>query len=288
LIFSFSAYAFLLQVSQNLSLYSKSVVIGAFLPVSAVTFFAIAGNLMIYARGLIGGISTTMTPLASALEAREHADDLQRVLLKGTRLATLIILPIALTFMLRGASFIGLWMGPEYRALSGRVLWILSVALVFAAGNQAAASTMLGISRHKILVPVALGEAAANLVLSVALVRPMGIIGVAWGTTLPSLVVSFLFWPGYIRRTLGIPIRSYVPSTWIRPLIAVVPFALCTYTMERLWPAPNLPLFFLQVGAALPLALIGAWYLGLTSSDRQQFSQRLAGPINKALSWTSR
>ncbi len=282
LIFSFSAYAFLLQVSQNLSLYSNSVVIGAFLPVSAVTFFAIAGNLMNYARGLIGGISTTMTPLASSLEAGEHADDLQRILLKGTRYATLIILPIALTFMLRGTSFIGLWMGLEYRALSGRVLLILSVALALAAGNQAATATMLGISKHKVLVPVALGEAVSNLALSIALIHRMGIIGVAWGTTLPSLGVSFLFWPGYIRRTLRIPIRSYILSRWIRPSIAVVPFAVCTYAIERLWPAPNLPLFFLQVGTALPLALMGAWYVGLTSSDRQHFSQRLARPAIRA------
>ncbi len=275
LIFSFGAYAFLLQVSNNIAFYSDSVVIASFLPVSAVTFFAIAGNLMVYARAIISGISTTMTPLASALEAREQKEDLQRILLKATDYATVIVLPIAVTFMLRGSSFIGLWMGVEYGALSGRVLWILSLALIFAAGNQAAASTMLGISKHKALVPVVLCEAVTNLALSIVLVRRMGIIGVAWGTTLPNLAVSFLFWPWYIRRAMGIPIRSFLLSTWIRPLIAIVPFALCSYAMERLQPASNLLSFFLQVGAALPLAVLGPWYICLDSTERRQLSGKI-------------
>jgi O-antigen/teichoic acid export membrane protein len=282
LIFSFSAYAFLLQVSFLLISYTDSVVIGIFLPVSAVTFFVIAGNLITYSRGLISGISTTMTPLTSALETQGHKGELQRVVLKGTRYTTLIILPIALTFLLRGTSFIALWMGPEYAGLSGRVLWILTLALVFAAGNQTAIATMLGISKHKALVPVILSEALCNLALSIALVRRMGIIGVAWGTTLPSLAVSFLFWPWYMRRTLGIPVQRYALSTWGWPGIAALPFALCTYAIERLRPAPNLPFFFLEVGAALPVALLGAWYVGLSAADRQQFSKQFGRPAIRA------
>ena len=68
LIFSFSAYSFVLQISTYLIYYTDSVVIGAFLPVSAITYFAIAGNLMNYARAPISSISVTMSPLASSVE----------------------------------------------------------------------------------------------------------------------------------------------------------------------------------------------------------------------------
>ena len=40
------------------------------------------------------GISTAVTPMASALEAKLHAEELNRVLLKGTRYATMVFLPI--------------------------------------------------------------------------------------------------------------------------------------------------------------------------------------------------
>jgi len=41
---------------------------------------------------------------------------------------TMLILPVVITFALRGRAFIGLWVGDEYASLSGTVLRILSIA----------------------------------------------------------------------------------------------------------------------------------------------------------------
>ena len=53
LIFSFSVFSFLLHVSGSLIYASDSIVIAAFLPVSAVTFYVIAGILLDYTRTLV-------------------------------------------------------------------------------------------------------------------------------------------------------------------------------------------------------------------------------------------
>ena len=269
MIFSFSVYAFLIHISVNVIYYTDSVVIGAFLPVSMITFFAIGGNLIEYMRGLLSGISQTMSPLASTLEARQDLGGLRDALLTSSRFATMVALPIALTFMLRGGTFIGLWMGPQYATLSGQILAILALMMLFSAAVTPAGSIMLGISKHKPIVPVRIAEALCNLVLSVIWVRTMGVLGVAWGTTIPSLAFSIFYWPWYIHRTLAIRPLSYVVSSWIRPGVAILPFALCTYAFERLWPASNLAVFFLQVAATLPLALGGFWLLCFTQVQRQ-------------------
>jgi O-antigen/teichoic acid export membrane protein len=279
LILSFSLYSFLLQISVSLIYCTDSLVIGHFLPVSAVAFFAIAGSLIGYTRMLVSDISTTMTPLASAMEACGKGNDLQQALLRGARYTTLVTLPIILTLIIRGESFIRLWMGSEYARLSGQVLWVLALAAVFSAGNQVAASTMLGISRHRVIVPVALGEAATNLALSIWFVHHLGIIGVSWGTTIPNLAVSFFFWPWYVHRTLGISSWEYAVSTWARPIASMVPFALCTYVIERHSLPVNLAFFFLQVAAVLPMALLGAWFLGVGPIDKQIFSERCVQPV---------
>lgn len=282
LIFSFGAYSFLLQLSWRLILYSDSVVIGVFLPVSAVTFFAIAGNLANYSRDLISGISTTASPAASSLQAQGNETALKKLVLHACRYATVVFLPIGLTFMLRGKTFIGLWMGPEYAERSGGVLWILALAMLFGAGNQVASATMVGLAKHKALVPVAIAEALLNIGLSIALIRPMGILGVAWGTTVPNLVTGLLFWPWYVRHTVGIPIWSYVLSTWVRPGVAAVPFALLTFAVERLWPAPNLPLFFTQIVMVMPVALLAAWYLCIPNVDRENYARKLESALARA------
>lgn len=279
LIFSFGMFAFLLQLSFNVIFYTDSIVIGAVLSVGLVTYFAIASNLMNYSRMLIGGISTTMTPRAGALEALGQTKDIQQLLLKATRLATLVMLPIALTFLLRGSSFIRLWMGPEYGQQSGHALWILSLALIFVAGDQVATSIMLGISAHRAVVFMICIMALCNLALSIALARRMGIPGVAWGTTLPSLAGSLLFWPWYLHRVLHLRIHEYMFSAWVRPALAVAPFGILTYMIEKLYPANHLLTFFLQIAAILPTVAISAWYICLDPPARRMYREKLLLPI---------
>jgi O-antigen/teichoic acid export membrane protein len=275
MIFSFSIYAFLLQVSGNLIYYTDNVVIGANLPLGMITFYVIGGNLVEYARVLVSGISQAMSPLASSLEARQEKNELQTILLFSTKVASMVALPIAVTFMLRGGSFIGLWMGPQYAELSGRVLFLLTPTLMLWAANNSAAGIVLGIGKHKAIVPALLAEGVGNLVLSLLWVRKMGILGVAIGTMIPNLASSLFFWPWYVHRILGVRPLSYAMNSWIRPGIAILPFAAITFVFEKLWPAPNVWVFFLQVGAALPVALVAFWFVCLTAVQRQLYSQKL-------------
>ena len=268
LILSFSAYSFVLQISSYLVYYTDSIVIGAFLPVSAITFFAIAGNLITYARAPLSSISVTMTPFASSVEARNDHEQLRRTVLKVCRYSTAIMLPVAITFLLRGGSFIGLWMGPAYAELSGEVLSILTLAWLFSAGNWPLGATMLGLSKHKGLIPAIVAEGLCNLLLSVVLVRKMGIAGVAWGTTMPNLAVNLIFWPWYLRKILDIPISAHAASAWIRPGLAAIPFAICTFCVERWCAARSLTVFFLQVIASLSVWLAFAWFFVVERSDR--------------------
>jgi O-antigen/teichoic acid export membrane protein len=279
LIFSFSSYAFLLQASSYLIFYSDSVVIGVFLPVSAVTFFAIAGNLLSYSRGLLGGMSTVSSPMASALEARGSMDELRRVLLKGARFGSMVFLPIGVCFLIRGRSFIGLWMGPSYAGLAGKVLVILTVAQLVAAGNFVPGSVTLGIGRHKGIVPAVLIEGLCNLGLSIGLVHSYGIAGVAVGTALPNLVTHLFFWPWYIRRVYGIRPITYALSTWVRPALAAIPFALCTYAIQKWWPATNLFVFSIQTAFALPVVLVSFWFLCVGRQERAEYFQRFLVPL---------
>jgi hypothetical protein len=100
------------------------------------------------------------------------------------------------------------------------------------------------------------------------------------------MAVSLLFWPWYVRYALGIPIRDYLVSTWFRPAIAVMPFALLTYCIEMLWPAPNLPMFFLQVGVILPTVVLASWHSCLDRSQRTMYARRFVKPAMRTLGWT--
>ncbi len=275
-IFSFSLASTLITFSTTLILYSDSVVIGAFLPATAITFFAIAAGLTDHSRSLIRGISTIMTPRTSAMEMEGHAT-IAPPILRVARLASALILPVGITLLLRGGSFIGLWMGAEYAAPSGQVLQILTVALLFYAASQVLGASLLGLSLHKGLVPFFIAEAVVNLGLSILLVRQVGLPGIAWGTAIPNLVTSLVVLPLYARRTISLPLLEYYRQAWLRPFLAMVPFAVGTALIERYWLATNLLSYFAGVLAVLPLAAVGTYLVALDHDERSRFVRHVRG-----------
>jgi hypothetical protein len=80
--------------------------------------------------------------------------------------------------------------------------------------------------------------------------------GVAWGTTIPSLLVNLVLWPPYVCRLVGISTWTYVRQAWLRPLLPAIPFAVVTWYIERAYPPHSILVFFLQVGMALPTFLV--------------------------------
>ena len=256
-LWSYSFYVFIINVALQLVYYTDNLVVGAFAGAVGVTFYAIGGSLIGYARQVVGSMTTTFTPLASTFEAQGSERNLRRLLIHGTRAALVVSLPIELALFLRGETFISLWMGPEYGHASGTVLRILLISLIVSTGSAAACGIVYGMEKHRRVAIWGIFEGIANLSLSIVLVRQIGITGVAWGTTIPSIFVELLLWPPFICRLVTISMREYIWQTWGRTGLAVLPFTLSCYLSERFWPAHNLAYFFAQIAAVLPLVAVG-------------------------------
>lgn len=252
-LWTYSIYVFLINVALQLTYYSSNLIVGAFLSPIAVTFYAIGGVLIAYTRQIVTAMTTTFTPLASTLDAQGSHEHLRELLIHGTRAALMISLPISAGLFFRGHTFIRLWMGEQYGQSSGTVMQILLLSVIFTCANEACGGIVYGMEKHKRIAFWALGEAAANIALSVVLVRRIGIYGVAWGTTIPSVIIQLLLWPRYISSVVGIPIRTYLWQAWFRTALPIVPFAIGCALVERFWPASHLPAFFLQMAALFPL-----------------------------------
>jgi O-antigen/teichoic acid export membrane protein len=248
----YSFYVLLVNIATQLVYYSDNVVVGAFLSTTAVTFYAIGGSLINYGRQIVSSMTTTFAPLASTLEAEKNADNMRRLLIHGTRAALLVALPIYVALFVRGRTFLGLWMGAQYAYQSGRVMQILLISQAFASANTTSGGIAYGIEKHRMVAIWAVFEGIANLTLSIFLVRKIGIYGVAWGTTIPSLVIHLIFWPPYICKLVDMPVRRYIYQSWIRPGIAVVPFGVACYLADRYWPVRHLWQFMEQILILFP------------------------------------
>jgi O-antigen/teichoic acid export membrane protein len=267
-LFSFGLMSSSIHVLGATAHNSGPILIGILLPVALVTYYGIAESLASYARMLMSGISQPLTPLVGAMEGAQQLDGVGRILIDGTRYAALIVLPIVATFIVRGESFISLWMGAEYGKLAGQVLTLLSIGLWAMAGYQICTGVMMGLGRHGGMVPIFAFEAIACIALSIPLIKEFGVVGAAWGALIPRLFAAVVWSVLYAKRVLLISLGAYYLDAVVRPVIAIVPFAAGSYVVETTWPASNLAIFFGQVALLLPVSVLGTWIFALRSEER--------------------
>lgn len=268
-ILSFSMVLSLLHVFGILIYYTDSLVIAMFLPVSSVTFFVIASNLCDYATKVAGALSRIMLPRISALSSgsRQKVND---EILSSARVATLAASSIAITFWVRGESFINLWMGSEYGPISGKILWILAFIVWLGGARSIAVAAIVALNKHRLLVPVFASEAVFNLMLSLILTRSFGLIGAALGTLIPNLIINLKYIPQCLSESTLIPIRAFYRDVLFLPTIACIPFSLLNLLFEFYFPAQNLIVFFIQLVLALPLVPIVVIAICLTPQERDR------------------
>ncbi len=254
-LWTYSFYAFLTTIAVQLVYQTDNLVVGTFISASAVTFYSIGNSLCRYTDQFASSMAMTFVPAASNYEASGHLQGLRSLYMNGTRITLGLALPILITLILRGHTFIGLWMGPSYAYRAGNILVILAVPLLFAYANRTAVSIAFGVEKHKKAAIWAIAEGVANLVLSVVLVHWFGIYGVALGTLIPSLFVQLLVWPRYVYELVGIRTSVVLRRVWMPMFLAVVPFALASFGVDRYLPAHSLAVFILQTLALLPVFL---------------------------------
>jgi O-antigen/teichoic acid export membrane protein len=263
-IWSYSVYAFMVTIAVQLVYQTDNLVVGAFVSASAVTFYSIGNSLCRYTDQVVAAMTTTFTPAASTYEAAGDLSGLRALYFNGTRATMAFSLPIVITLIIRGRSFIALWMGPQFSRTSGTVLAILAVALMFSLQNTTAGAIAFGVEKHKMLAKWSMGEAIANLVLSISLARTIGIYGVAIGTLIPSLVIHLVLWPRYVCRLVDVSFIQVFRNVWGPVFLCAAPFAAASYAVDVLFPVHHMVVFFLQTILLLPIFAIA---IGLMFRD---------------------
>lgn len=253
MIWSYSFTTFIYIIAVQIITNTDNLVVGAFLSVGAVTFYAIGSSLIGYAYQVSSALSATFTPMASGFEASGRFEQLRTMLIRGTQATLGLALPICVALIFRGGTFIDLWMGPQYGVVSETVLRILMISMYLGIANGTAASIMMAIEKHKPAAQMAMVEAGLNLGLSIVLVKTIGIYGVAWGTSISMVIVHLVFWPRYVKKILQVPPMTFIWQGWGKITVCVIPFAAVSAWADHFWHPVHLIVFFAQIAVTLPV-----------------------------------
>jgi O-antigen/teichoic acid export membrane protein len=262
----FGIYRFIWMVASQLIFYSDSLVIGMFLGAGAITYYAIAGSLINYGRTVVMLVTDTFYPAATRMAAKQDMAGLRELLIMGTRISLLVSLPLCLGYILLGKQFITLWMGKEY-SVSWIYLVILTIPQIIGMSQYVSALVLAGMARHKVLAYLVLAEGLLNLILSIILVRRIGLVGVAWGTVIPDVICTMII-PWYTLGIVELKMREYLARGFVRPVIAVLPAVGLGYVFFVMVQTPTWTLFLGEVAAICGLVAVASYFLCLESGQR--------------------
>jgi O-antigen/teichoic acid export membrane protein len=222
-IFSFSLYVLLLTAGARLSFETDALVIGALMGVGSIPFYVVANSLIVYVMDFVIAIAAVVSPMATTLHTGGQSDQLREMFLKWSKVALSLTLMVGLFLIVFGPTFIGWWIDPSYEHPSGQVLQILMVSsFVFLPIRGVALPLLMGLGKPKTPAIASVAAGLLNLGLSVLLIRPFGLVGVAVGTAIPNVLFAALVLV-VACRALDLTVTDYVKYVVPRAALGAVP-----------------------------------------------------------------
>ena len=235
----YSGDAFLAMLAGRVTAQTGAIAVGIFLPAGQVTFFATAMRLVEYAKTLLRTVTATLSPGVSAMEARGEHAAIGKLFVTATRWVLYAVIPVNLGLWFFGKPFLARWVGSDFVDGSFPAVAILASTLSLGIAQSAAARILYGVGQLRLFARLALAEGAANLLLTVTLVQPFGVGGVAVAVAIPNLIFCVVV-IAYTRRLLAVPVGVYLREGWSRPVLAgALPMGiwLTIGPADATWPA---------------------------------------------------
>jgi O-antigen/teichoic acid export membrane protein len=237
-IVNYSSSTFLIMVAGRLKFKTDEIVIGTMLSAAAVTYFNIGNRIVDYAGQVVTTLAQVFVPMSSQSEAKGDMNRLRKIFVVGNRVCAFIIFPICATLIILGKSLIQVWVGKKYVDTSYPVLVIMIIACTLWWSQSASGRVLFGMSKHGTWAKITLIEGIANLILSILLVRPFGIIGDAFGTAIPLACSTIFFMPRHVSKLLDIRLRTYLREAYVLPFLLTMPLV-AALLLLKLWFVPQ-------------------------------------------------
>lgn len=249
-LFGYGVWYFLFSLIKTLAPQVILTIVGSrLLGTALVTPFTVAMRLIGYANQFLIAGTGVLTPVATALHARDDQDRQRDLLLTGGRACLALALLFASIFVFLGQPLIRLWMGPALAEIAYPLLLIVTAGQILPMSQHITYSIILGKGRLHILAASTLLEmtvsAAAALLLAS---QGHGLTGVCLAVAIPAALCSGASPLVYACRTLGVPLATYVVRALLPPLVMAAGPALLLGLVTSAWTPSSWPAFFVFAG----------------------------------------
>lgn len=194
------------------------VLVAYYLPLSAVTFYAIPYMLAEKSGVAVSNITSAVFPISSELSPTRDDGKLRELYFRSTKMVVLLAIPVAMILLVFSAPILRWWMGQEYALRGALTLNLLALGYLVNICGYVPSVVAQGLGSPWISAKYALLNGIANIILFILLIPRFGINGAAGGFLISELAVT----PFLIRKVnmvLGVGWLSLTLRSFLRPAI---------------------------------------------------------------------
>lgn len=273
---SFSVYLFVIQLASQVCFNIDNVVIGAALGPALVAVYTIALRLAEYQRRLCDQFSGMLFPVVMGFGRDVKA--LRGALIEGNRVAASLVTGASVVLIGFSGPLIQHWMGPAF-AGSVAPFVLLALAGTIIVSQAASSNVLIACGEHRLVASIWIGEAAANLALSVFLVRWLKLSGVALGTLLPLVFGHLAIMLPRACRRVGVPVTACLSETMRPAAVAGAVAAAACIAFRIGFPPVSTAMVLVEAGTVGLVYLIGLATIGFDSSTRAAYASQVGAAV---------
>ena len=267
-IVGFSVYVLLFAIGYKLMFQTGPLILGAFWPKSSVAAFGYGTTLVLFLTDFVLAIGAVAMPTAIKLNIEKKQKELQDMFLQWSKIAFSLALAAGLYLMVLGTDFLREWIRDErFDAVgAGRVNAILMLShFVFLPVRGVGLPILMGLGRPERATVAFLVSGVLNVAIGFALVKPMGMTGVALGIAIPDALFAF-YALVLVCRELHVPWRRYVGYVGAKALIGAVPVLGFLFFLKAFVPMTGrVPVLLSGVASTAVFAIV--WVLFVYRND---------------------
>ena len=269
MIFGFSSFLFLSNLVALLIYDFDSFVIGAFASVGAITLYSVGYSLQNGIRAVNGLMTGPLFPASAEMEGRNDQDSQKELLFKGTKYMTMIFVPMVIITIIFAELFINNWMGPGFAA-SVLPAQILISFWIFDNTGNIGMSLLTAKGYVKLIFKINALSAILNLGLSLILVKPLGILGVVLGTTIPMILVAFPLCLYQILKVMKVSFKDFFNLAIKKNLGVYLFTVILSILVLRVFQPADIFLTIGEMGIVYGAVILISFYFFLSRQEREE------------------
>lgn len=268
-IIGYGFHTLIAQIADLMRFKLSPVILTTFLGAMTAGFYDFADKLNRIVGELSKALMSVLSPVFSRQEGRGDVEAMRSAFLFTTKIAAYAAMLFGGMMFLFGGAFLQRWVGTRFDFLEP-VMQVLVIGTIFGAAQMPTVQFLFGTSRHKSYAWNNIVHGVLVLGTTLALVQPYGLMGVAIGSTVPTILMKFFAIPVPACRALEIPLSRFYLRDSLLPMLIPVPFlALCAWATHA-WVRPEYVRVFLLATVCCVLFVPYICAFGFTTAERRQ------------------